>query len=169
MQRKNIFLCGFMGCGKTTVGKELALRTFYTFNDTDECAEKLAGKSIKEIFSEDGEAAFRDLEARVLSELVCGSGQVIATGGGFVLRPSNVRLAKQNGKIIFINTPFELCYKRAAFTDRPLLQGKTCDEAEVLYKERFLLYRAAADYEIFNSDTPQDTVNDILTALSTFL
>lgn len=170
MAKKNIILCGFMGCGKTTVGKELAWRIFYNLVDTDERIEAAAGKAISDIFAQDGEGAFRGLESKVLREVLQDSGQVIALGGGALMRQSNVEAAKSAGRIIFLNTEFDTCYSRIeSGNSRPLVTRSTREEMQELYNERLPVYRAAADFEIFNQHTPKDAAKAILTSLFSFL
>ena len=165
MPRKNIILCGFMGCGKTTVGKELAWRIFSDFIDTDERVEQTAGISIPDIFLNKGEGVFRALETDILRQVTQDSGQVISVGGGAFMRPENVELAKSCGKIIFLNTSFDLCYSRIEASDRPLIKKHSREEIEQLYNERLPIYRAAADFEVFNQHTPKDAAKAILTSL----
>ena len=85
----NVFLIGMMGAGKTTVGGLLASELGYGFCDTDALIEQIAGKTINEIFAEDGEETFRQLETQVLSELSAYQQLIVATGGGIVLKPQN--------------------------------------------------------------------------------
>ena len=85
----SVFLIGMMGVGKTTVGNLLATELGYRFFDTDDLIEKVAGKTIKEIFADDGEESFRELEGLVLSDLSAYTKLVVATGGGIVLRQMN--------------------------------------------------------------------------------
>lgn len=169
MGRKNIILCGFMGCGKTTVGKELAWRIFYDFVDVDEHIEAIAGMSIPDIFERKGEDAFRALETKVLSDLCGNSGLVISTGGGAFLRERNVELARKSGKTIFINCSFALCYDRIKDSDRPLVQRSTREELELLFNERQPIYQRAADFEVFNQRDPKDAAKAILSSLFLFI
>ena len=89
LQGLNLYLIGMMGTGKTTVGQRLAKELGYRFFDTDVLIERVAQKSINELFAEEGETFFRDLESRVLGEVSACTRSVIATGGGAVLRPVN--------------------------------------------------------------------------------
>ena len=99
---RNIVLIGMPGCGKSTIGKKMAAETGKKFVDTDALVEEKAGRSIPDIFKDDGEAAFRALEAEVIADVCKENGQVIATGGGSVLNLENVRNMRQNGTVIFI-------------------------------------------------------------------
>ena len=108
---KNIILCGFMSCGKTTVGKKLADFIGYKFIDTDEMIIELSGKSIKEIFAEGGEELFRDMEHEVAKKLDSLEGYVISTGGGMMTFDRNIDVIN-NGIVIYIDTPFNICYRK---------------------------------------------------------
>ena len=101
-QMQNIVLIGMPGCGKTTIGKLLAEKTGRRFMDTDEEIVRLAGKTIPEIFAEEGEEVFRDWETKVLAELGKQSGLIIATGGGCVTKERNYNLLHQNSEIYWI-------------------------------------------------------------------
>src|SRR3990170_4632253 len=100
--RVNIILTGFMGSGKTEVGKRLAKRLGYTFMDTDLLIEEKTGKSISDIFSKDGELFFRDIETLILTELSGINEHVISTGGGIVTKKENILLLKKTGFIIWL-------------------------------------------------------------------
>ena len=135
---QNIVLIGMPGCGKSTIGKRLAAEQGKKFVDTDVLVVQKAGKSIPDIFAQDGEAAFRRLEAQVIESVGKENGQVIATGGGSVLNLENVRNLKQNGTVVFIKRDLD----KLATGGRPLSMGG--DLAE-MYKKRLPLYQAAAD------------------------
>ena len=153
-QMENIVLIGMAGCGKSTIGRLLAKETGKTFRDADAQIEKLAGKTIPEIFARDGEAEFRRLETEVLSELGKQSGLVIATGGGCVTREENHPLLHQNGRILWIRRdPGKL-----PTAGRPLSQ-KT--DPAVLYEQRKPLYAAFADAALEN----EGTLGEVLTAI----
>ena len=153
-QMENIVLIGMAGCGKSTIGRLLAKETGKTFRDADDQIEKLAGRTIPEIFARDGEAEFRRLETEVLSELGKQSGLVIATGGGCVTRAENYPLLHQNGRILWIRRdPGKL-----PTAGRPLSQ-KT--DPAVLYEQRKPLYAAFADAAVEN----EGTLGEVLTAI----
>ena len=135
---QNIVLIGMPGCGKSTIGKRLAAQQGKKFIDTDTLVEQKAGKSIPEIFAQDGEAAFRALEAEVIEAVGKENGQVIATGGGAVFSLENVRNLWQNGTVVFIKRDID----KLAREGRPLSQAQ--DLAD-MYKERLPFYEAAAD------------------------
>ena len=152
---RNIILIGMPGCGKSTVGKALAERTGRRFVDADRRIAELAGKSIPEIFAQDGEAEFRRWETAALRELCKESGLVIATGGGCVTQKRNYPLLHQNGVIIWLQRDLALLP-----TDgRPLSQpGKL----EQMFEQRRPLYEAFADGVVDNSATAEETVMKLL-------
>lgn len=118
----NLVLIGFMGTGKSRVGRLLAGELGYEFIDTDHLIETGQGKTITRIFQEEGEAFFRGLENKLAQSLSGSDRQVIATGGGWVLNPENLRLCRINGFIISLLAPPEIIYERTKQeTHRPLL------------------------------------------------
>jgi len=135
---QNIVLIGMPGCGKSTIGKKMAAETGKKFVDTDALVEEKAGRSIPDIFKDEGEAAFRALEAEVIADVCKENGQVVATGGGSVLNLENVRNMRQNGTVIFIKRDIS----KLPVEGRPL--SKSHDLGE-MYKERLPFYEAAAD------------------------
>ncbi len=155
---ENIALVGMAGCGKSTVGRALAKETGKKFVDADAEVEDLAGKTIPEIFAQEGEEVFRRMETTVLAELGMESGLVIATGGGCVTREENYPLLHQNSRIIWL----ERCPARLPTEGRPLSQ-KT--HPAQLYEMRKPLYKAFADATVDNNGTKGETVTEILNLL----
>ncbi len=143
---KNVFLCGFMGCGKTTVGRILAANLRVPFADMDEYIEKKNGMTITEMFSKYSESYFRALEHCACWELSGINGAVIALGGGTVMNPKNVEVIKKNSELVFIDTPIEVIKTRLeGDTSRPLLQRPDREQAMLtLYEKRRPIYRRAA-------------------------
>ncbi|MPQ44586.1 shikimate kinase, partial [Clostridium tarantellae] len=135
--KKNILLIGMPGCGKTTLGKELAKKINYKFIDMDEFIVENSGKSIKELF-EKGEENFRKIESKCCEILSTFDYVVISSGGGVIKKEKNIRyFSKFN--IVFINRPIYLIMKDLDINSRPLLQeGK--EKLINLYKERIHLY-----------------------------
>ena len=166
---KNIVLCGFMGCGKSTVGKRLAARYGMTFVDMDTYIEDAVGKSIRSLFEDEGEAAFRALERNACQTLGARDDLVIATGGGAVLSDDNVRALKQNGTIILLDVTAETVLTRLQHdTTRPLLQRDDKDTAvRTLLAERAPRYRAAAEYTVA-ADADADVVAAAIASLPIF-
>ena len=156
-RKENLVLIGMPGSGKSAVGKILTKTTGKPLADTDQLIVEKAGKSIPEIFREDGEPAFRDLESEIIRELSLQGGQVISTGGGAVLRPENVTLLRQNGRLFWLDrAPDSL----VPTDDRPL--ADTAAKMKQLYQEREPVYRASADMIIPVFGTPEDTASLIL-------
>lgn len=126
----NLYLVGMMGCGKSTIGKILARQLGYQFFDTDAVIEQAAKRSIADIFAQEGEAAFRELETQVLSELSARTRLAIATGGGIVTQQKNWSYLR-HGLVVWLDLTPELLFGRLrGDTSRPLL--KTDDPFETL-------------------------------------
>lgn len=157
--RRNVILIGMPGCGKSTLGKCLADTLGRNFVDLDTTVEALAGKPIPAVFAEDGEAAFREFEHRAVCEVCSGSGQVIACGGGVVVREDNLAPMEQNGVILFLDRDTE----KLPTDGRPLSLSRT---PEVLYRERLPKYLSFADGKIDNNGTPEETLRSISAFLS---
>ncbi len=121
---KNIVLIGFMGCGKSTVGRDLHARLGYPLVDMDQMIEKRAGKSIAAIFADSGEQAFREMESQLLEELGDPSAprRIISTGGGVIGRASNRELLRQLGYVVWLHAPVHVILERTGKNrERPLL------------------------------------------------
>ena len=149
--KSNIILCGFMGCGKTTLGAKLAQKYEMSFCDTDVYLENKWGISIPVIFEKYGEERFREMEAEVVCEISAEKNKVIACGGGTVLRQENVdTFQKAGGKIFFLDAPLVLLQERLKNDKkRPLLQQPNRKEVIArLYETRVPQYRRAADITI---------------------
>lgn len=157
-QMKNIVLIGMPGCGKSTIGTLLAEKLGRTLADADEKIISLAGKSIPDIFAQDGEPTFRDWETKALTELGKQSGLVIATGGGCVTQKRNYPLLHQNGYLVWLERDCSVLP-----TDgRPLSQANDLGK---MYAVRKPLYEAFADIRVENTGTPEETAQKILDAL----
>jgi shikimate kinase len=146
MNKTNIILTGFMGTGKSSMGRLLAQRLGYRFVDTDQLIEEQIGHSIAELFTRQGEAAFRKLEAKLVEELAQQNRLVIATGGGLVLNPDNVNRLSQTGRIFCLTARPEEILERVSGQQhiRPLLQ-----ETDPLAKIKELLEQRAPSYRQF--------------------
>lgn len=158
-EKQNVVLTGMAGCGKTTFGRELAAALGAEFIDTDDEVVKTAGKSIPEIFADEGERGFRARESLVIAETSMKTGCVIATGGGSILDPRNVEMLKKYGKMIFIDRdPAEI----VPGDGRPLM--KNTDDAERLYAERIGIYNSTADVIIKNNGSKADVTASLIAA-----
>ncbi|NMG10178.1 shikimate kinase [Brasilonema sp. UFV-L1] len=168
----NLYLIGMMGVGKTTVGRLLAQHLGYGFVDLDTVIEKAAGdKPITQLFAEQGEAVFRQLESKVLSQVCAFTKLVIATGGGIVVQRENWSYL-HHGLIVWLDVPVEiLCARLAEDTTRPLLQNVDPKaKLQSLFEERQRLY-AQADLQITVSqeETPEQTAKRIIEQIPSVL
>lgn len=150
---RNIVLIGFMGCGKTTIGKRLARMLGYPFVDTDQIIEVKTSTTIAEIFETRGEAYFRQLEAAVLQELAAPDAprRIVATGGGIVGRRQNRILLRQLGYVVWLQAPVAVIEARTSRnSERPLLakNSKPRQKIERLLAARTPLYHEIADLEL---------------------
>lgn len=148
----NIILIGLMGCGKTTIGKELHRETNLRFTDTDQLIERHAGMSIPQIFKTRGESHFRELETCILRQMQASSRQsrIISTGGGVTIKPENRELLKKLGFVVWLHTDVDTLYQRISrCTNRPLLQDPDPKGIlERLQKERHAFYQETAHLTI---------------------
>ena len=163
---KNIVLMGFMGAGKTTIGKKLASALKYEFIDTDEWIEKEQGRKISDIFSEDGESAFRDMETALLKRLQNREEKfVLSVGGGMPVREENRALLRNLGTVIYLKTSKEEIIRRVSGDkNRPLLQGGDL-EAKVtnLMNARERIYMETAHVEVItDGKNPSEIVENIM-------
>jgi shikimate kinase len=164
---KNIFLTGFMGCGKTSVGRLLANRLGYGFVDLDEAIVTQEGASIRDIFATRGEPAFRLMESRVLATIAAGSGLVVSTGGGAVLDPENRQVMRRSGVIVNLTAGVEAIASRlTGDSERPLLQGDASAERIRNMLESREEFYADADLRLDTTGKPVDAVAaEIIAAL----
>ncbi len=145
---KNIVLIGFMGCGKSTIGRKLQQMLGYPLVDTDHLIEEKAGMPVTAIFSRRGEGFFRQLESAVLHELAAPQAprRIVATGGGIVGRKQNRKLLQQLGFVVWLQAPVDVILERTGRSrDRPLLQTENPREkVETLLAQRTPWYRETA-------------------------
>lgn len=160
----NVVIFGFMGVGKTTVGRLLAPRLGYRFVDSDTEAEREAGMRVEEVFARMGEPAFRELERGVIRRLSMGDGQVIALGGGAVLNPANVEALRRTGRMILLTaSPEEISLRTRGDSSRPLLAGgDKLARIRGLLDERRERYIAAADMVVDTNGVPPIRVTDAI-------
>jgi len=161
----SVAIVGYMGSGKTTLGRLLARATGREFVDLDRTISKMAGKEIPEIFAEHGEEHFRDLEHDVLREALAGTTPcILACGGGVVVRPENRALLRDT-TTVFLNEDTELLYRRTRGPGRPL-RATSQEEFESRYAERLPFYREVADVEVeVDGRPPARVVEEVLGCL----
>ncbi|MEI7665328.1 MAG: shikimate kinase [Synechococcaceae cyanobacterium ELA263] len=172
LQGLNLYLVGMMGAGKSAVGRPLAEALGYRFIDADSVIEQTAGRSIPEIFANDGETGFRELETAVLDSIAHWHSLVVATGGGVVTRPRNWGHLQQ-GVVIWLDAPQELLLARlmADSTARPLLsQADPAERLGALLAERRPLY-GQADLTVAQQtgESPSQIAHKLLEALPAIL
>ncbi|MBB5148803.1 MULTISPECIES: shikimate kinase [Ureibacillus] len=159
---RKIYLVGFMGCGKSVVGRQLSYALRLPFYDMDKEIVRQQGMSIPEIFEKFGEEYFRNLETEFLKNFrdeAC----IIATGGGVAMRQENRQIMRRTGLIFFLDASFEDIYKRIKNDkNRPIAQRSTKKELERLYYYRRKFYKRAAHIRVFTKDrTIRQVVNYI--------
>jgi shikimate kinase len=167
----NLYLVGMMGAGKSAVGRPLAEALGYRFLDADTALEAAAGRSIPQIFAEEGEEEFRQLETTVLDQLASFHSLVVATGGGVVLRPVNWGHLQQ-GVVVWLDAPEALLLERlqADPTPRPLLrQADPAGRLAELIEQRRPLYAQADLHVLQSGSSPQEVARQVLGALPTIL
>lgn len=162
----NIVLCGFMGCGKSTVGKCLARKTGRRFIDMDTYIEQKAGMTVAQIFEAYGEQGFRDREHEACKALAAEHGLIIASGGGALTFARNAQAFSGKDTVVLLDVPLSVIKKRLQHdTVRPLLQQPDKDRVmEALYTKRLPLYRQAADVVVQGQDSPLQTAAAIMDA-----
>ena len=158
--KENIALIGMPSSGKSTVGKILADMLGREIVETDDIIVRNAGKCIKDIFTEDGEAKFRDIESSVIKQVAAQNGKIISTGGGSILRSENLHALQQNSKIVFIDRSLK---NLISSDDRPL--SKDMNAVKALYESRYDKYKSAADIIVNGDNTPETVAQEIIGGL----
>jgi shikimate kinase/3-dehydroquinate synthase len=161
---RHLYLIGNMGSGKTTVGKLVAERLGLPFYDLDQRIEQATGLTVAELFAQQGEARFRDLESRALAEIACLPQGVVATGGGVVLRETNRVLMRRTGWVIYLRTSSETLWRRLQHTtDRPLLRTESPYETlQTIVQTREPLYQEADWVIDTDARTPEEVAEAIV-------
>jgi shikimate kinase len=162
---KNLVLVGFMGSGKTDAGKLAAARLGMTFVDMDQIIEQRHGQTISKIFETKGEPFFRQQERALVRELAGREDRVIATGGGVVLNPNNLRDFSSTGIVICCWVDAKVAHERTKNTKhRPLLgdQADRLARIETLLRERESLYKAISNRVDTSAISVQQQTNEIL-------
>jgi len=161
-----IVLCGFMGCGKTTLGKALAKRLGYAFADTDDMLLAGAGTTLAGIFAAGGESLFRELEHETVRKAAALQNTVLSTGGGVMTFARNAQLLAQSGEIIHIRRSFDACCSAVLQRkNRPIAGTKTRGELLSIYEARLAAYEQHAVFTVCNDGAIDDAVEQILTHL----
>jgi shikimate kinase len=155
-----VYLVGMPGSGKSTVGPELAARLGVPFVELDAEIQRAAGRTVVEIFREDGEARFRELEAAALSEAATRDPSVVSCGGGVVLEPANRVTLRATGEVVFLSVPVEVLASRVRpAAERPLIRA--AGDLERLFAEREPLYREFAAHVVDASGPPVEVAEAI--------
>jgi shikimate kinase len=166
---RSIVLIGMPGCGKSALGRRLAPRLELSFIDVDEEIERAAGKSIKEIFADHGEAYFRDGERRVIARLLASGPQVLATGGGALLNDETRANIRRSGISVWVKADVALLVRRVTKrSTRPLFEGRDAETVvRSLMEARYPIYTAVADLTVESRDVPHEViVSEIVEALA---
>lgn len=162
-QLRNILLVGFMGCGKSTIGRELHKSLGYPLIDTDPAIEEIQGQPISQIFEQVGEDAFRQMETKFIQGLIDKqtNRSIISTGGGIVTRPENIALLRQLGFVVWLTCTPEVIHQRTARNSkRPLLQCENPREVIAnLLAQRTPLYEASSHLQINSSNLEIDEIS----------
>ena len=158
---RNIYLCGFMGCGKSYTGRKLSEKLGCTLVDLDAYIEEKEGRTIPEIFAQDGEPHFRELEAKYIREMPGNS--VVATGGGAIINPATAETARNAGTVVFLDADFELCYDRIKDdTHRPLVMNNTKEQLLELFNKRRKIYLEHSDFSVDSNISESEILDMIL-------
>jgi shikimate kinase len=158
---RNLVLAGFMGTGKSTVGRLAGRRLGMPFVDTDAAIVRETGWPIATIFAEQDEAAFREIEAAVCQRIAAQGGQVVAVGGGALLDGETRAAFEESGLVVCLNATFEAVARRVGRgRGRPLFEGR--EEAERLYRERAKHYASLPHQIDTTGRTPGDIVEEVV-------
>lgn len=148
-----IYLCGFMGCGKSRIGRELARKLGMKFADLDSYIVEKEQMPIPEIFERFGEPHFRGLEAKYIAEMPDNS--VVALGGGAIINENTAKTARENGRVVFLDVSFGTCYERIKDdSNRPLAYNNPKEKVKELYDLRRPIYLERSDIIIKADDKP---------------
>jgi shikimate kinase len=159
MPPRSVVLIGFMAAGKTAVGRALATKLGYEFCDTDDMAAAASGRTVAEIFAEDGEQGFRALEREAVIRAAARPNRIIACGGGAILSVRNYGVLKGAGPIVYLRTSAdELIARLGRGEGRPLLGGDPAQSVPKMLAERAPAYETAADLVVDTDGRAPDEV-----------
>lgn len=162
----SVYLCGFMGCGKSHIGRMLSEQLHRELVDLDRVIVEREGMSIPEIFEKFGEPHFRQLEAKYIREL--SGGYIVATGGGALINDSTAQFARESGLSVYINTSFEVCYERIKHdSNRPLVVNNTPQQLRELYNKRSEIYRRNS-MAMVNGNAKDNVICDEIAKLTAY-
>ena len=162
---RNIYLCGFMGCGKSHMGRLLSKMQSCSLVDLDTYIEEKEGMTIPKIFEKYGEPHFRKLEEKYIREMPENS--IVATGGGAIINPVTAETARNAGTVIFLDADFELCYKRIkGDTHRPLVMKNTKEQLLELFNKRRKIYLKHSDFSVDSNRKDGEIAAEIMEKLN---
>ncbi len=156
---KRVFLCGFMGAGKSTTGQALAQLLSVPFYDTDQIIVEMAGKSVADIFTESGEKTFRELESLAIQKVAAEPPGVVALGGGALINPENLKLIQQTGTLVYLSAKIETLKTRLSLAGavRPLIVNQSERQIAELLQKREAVYKLA-DFVIHTDEKSTEAV-----------
>ena len=161
---KPVYLCGFMGCGKSHIGRMLSKECCAVFIDLDRYIVDKEKMRIPEIFEKYGEPYFRELEAKYIKNFKGRT--VVATGGGAIIWDEAALFAGQQGTVIFLDVPFKVCYERIKGDEnRPIVVNSTKEQLEELYNKRYPIYKQNSNFTVDAKKSDKEIVADIMAIL----
>lgn len=164
---KSIYLCGFMGCGKTHIGRKLSKKLKMPFIDLDSYIVEKENRSIPEIFEQSGEPYFRNLEAECLKELE--EGYIVATGGGTLINDDTAKFANAHGITVFLDARFPVCYGRIKDDqNRPLVVNNTREQLYKIFLKRRSIYKRNSAVAVKAEGTSQEITAAVIKAAEGF-
>lgn len=161
-----VYLCGFMGCGKTTSGKILSKKLGLAYLDSDEEIVKKEGMTIPEIFEKMGEPYFRKSEAEIIKGFI-NHKAVVSCGGGAMLNSDTAEsVSERGGIIVFIDVPFDVCYERIkGDSNRPIAAQSTREQLLERYNTRYPIYLKNSDIRVECDCSPMEAAERIISAI----
>ena len=162
---KSIYLCGFMGCGKTHIGRRLSKKLQMPFIDLDNYIVEKENRSIPEIFEQSGEPYFRKLEAKCLKELK--DGYIVATGGGTLINDDTAKFAGAHGVTVFLDARFPVCYGRIKDDqNRPLVVNNTREQLYEIFLKRRTIYKKNSSVTVTAEGTAYEITSAVIKAVN---